>query len=57
MNIQEWLGAAGDASNSAQSAAHFHALEELLDQEESMLKSKHVPQTSTPSELDIIILS
>ena len=46
INAQQQLGGAG---NSAQSAADFHALKELLDQEEkklSMLKSKRVRQTS-----------
>ena len=48
INAQQQLGGAG-AGNSAQSAADFHALKELLDQEEkklSMLKSKRVRQTS-----------
>ena len=46
INAQQQLGGAG---NSAQSAADFHALKELLDQEEkklNMLKSKRVRQTS-----------
>ena len=49
INAQQQLGGAAGAGNSAQSAADFHALKELLDQEEkklSMLKSKRVRQTS-----------
>jgi hypothetical protein len=43
---------AGDSAS--QQHTSMQALEELLDQEESMLKSTRVPQTSNPSsELDI----